>query len=187
MSHGLQSEPQTSYTAVLPNPARNLSILAVEDSKISLQWLPPVNSLLTEYNIRYKPVVRRWGGADHVQDAKEGDLSRPWSEVMVVPRNSTSFILADLPPGEDGRLSVTTFPRIVQTMPRPPARPHTARTAQWSAEQSRILCQFRGKIPRRPRTAPHAPSEMPENNRRCPQKMPSVSSTCVGDEERVLR
>lgn len=61
VSHGMQSEPQSQYTAVLPNPARNLSILAVEDSKISLQWLPPVNSLLTEYNIRYKPVVRRWG------------------------------------------------------------------------------------------------------------------------------
>ena len=79
VSHELQSEPQTSYTAVLPNPARNLSILAVQvnifiieeenigskntnivsfqDATISLQWLPPVNSLLTEYNIRYKPVV----------------------------------------------------------------------------------------------------------------------------------
>ena len=79
VSHDLQSEPQTSYTAVLPNPARNLSILAVQvnrfiieeenigskninfvssqDATISLQWLPPVNSLLTEYNIRYKPVV----------------------------------------------------------------------------------------------------------------------------------
>ena len=30
VSHELQSEPQTSYTAVLPNPARNLSILAVQ-------------------------------------------------------------------------------------------------------------------------------------------------------------
>ena len=57
VSHELQSEPQTSYTAVLPNPARNLSILGVEEATISLQWLPPVNSLLTEYNIRYKPVV----------------------------------------------------------------------------------------------------------------------------------
>lgn len=147
MSHGLQSEPQTSYTAVLPNPARNLSILAVEDSKISLQWLPPVNSLLTEYNIRYKPVVRRWGGADHVQDAKEGDLSRPWSEVMVVPRNSTSFILADLPPGEDGRLSVTTFPRIVQTMPRPPARRalHALHNGPPSNQESFV--SFGGKSP----------------------------------------
>lgn len=105
---------------------------------------------------------------------------------MVVPRNSTSFILADLPPGEDDRLSVTTFPRIVQTMPRPTMRPRTARPLQWSAEQSRILCQFLGKILHWPRTAPHAPSEMPENSRRCPQKMPSVSCTCVEDDERVL-
>ena len=109
VSHELQSEPQTSYTAVLPNPARNLSILAVEEATISLQWLPPVNSLLTEYNIRYKPVV----GSEintvvenqmliklFIQDEdQDGDLSPPWSEVVVVPKNLTTFVLKDLPPG----------------------------------------------------------------------------------------
>ena len=37
VSHELQSEPQTSYTAVLPNPARNLSILAVQVNRFIIE------------------------------------------------------------------------------------------------------------------------------------------------------
>ena len=37
VSHELQSEPQTSYTAVLPNPARNLSILAVQVNRFFIE------------------------------------------------------------------------------------------------------------------------------------------------------
>ena len=31
---------------------------------------------------------------------QDGDLSRPWSEVMVVPENLTTYVLKDLPPGQ---------------------------------------------------------------------------------------
>ena len=30
----------------------------------------------------------------------DGDLSPPWSEVVVVPKNLTTFVLKDLPPGQ---------------------------------------------------------------------------------------
>ena len=31
---------------------------------------------------------------------QDGDLSRPWSEVVVVTKNLTTFVLKDLPPGQ---------------------------------------------------------------------------------------
>ena len=51
VSHGLQSEPHTTHTAVLPNPAHNLSVAAVRDNTVTLRWLPPRNSRFTEYQV----------------------------------------------------------------------------------------------------------------------------------------
>ena len=31
---------------------------------------------------------------------QDGDLSPPWSEVVVVTKNLTTFVLNDLPPGQ---------------------------------------------------------------------------------------
>ena len=57
VSHGLQSEPHTTHTAVLPNPAHNLSVAAVRDNTVTLRWLPPRNSRFTEYQVpRPSPV-----------------------------------------------------------------------------------------------------------------------------------
>lgn len=86
MSHNLQSEPHTTHTAVLPNPPQNLSIVKVDDNDVTLTWLPPANSLFTEYVIRYKPF-------------DDGTISQAWSEVTDVPRNATTYVLKDLPPG----------------------------------------------------------------------------------------
>ena len=33
-------------------------------------------------------------------EGQDGDLSPPWSEVVVVPKNLTTFVLKDLPPGQ---------------------------------------------------------------------------------------
>lgn len=52
LSHGLLSEPHISFTAVFPNPVRNLTILDVQDNKITLSWLQPKESLFTGYVLR---------------------------------------------------------------------------------------------------------------------------------------
>ena len=52
LSHNLRSEPHFTFTAVPPNPPRNLSVLAVRDNFVTLTWLKPVESLYTEYVIR---------------------------------------------------------------------------------------------------------------------------------------
>ena len=38
--------------------------------------------------------------ADLQDEEQDGDLSPPWSEVVVVPKNLTTFVLKDLPPGQ---------------------------------------------------------------------------------------
>lgn len=53
LSHGLLSEPHISFTAVYPNPVRNLTIARVVDNRVTLSWLPPVDSLFTGYVIRW--------------------------------------------------------------------------------------------------------------------------------------
>ncbi len=52
LSHGLLSEPHISFTAVYPNPPRNLSVERVVGKKVTLKWLPPLNSLFTGYVVR---------------------------------------------------------------------------------------------------------------------------------------
>lgn len=54
MSHGLLSEPYISFTAVYPNPPRNLTIQKVANNKVTLSWLPPQDSLYTGYVIRWE-------------------------------------------------------------------------------------------------------------------------------------
>ena len=51
VSHELQSEPQTSYTAVLPNPARNLSILAVQVNRFIIEEEENIGSINIEHKL----------------------------------------------------------------------------------------------------------------------------------------
>ncbi len=53
LSHGLLSEPHISFTAVFPNPIRNLTVDRVVGNAVTLAWRPPVNSLFTGYVVRY--------------------------------------------------------------------------------------------------------------------------------------
>ena len=41
VSHGLQSTPHITHTAVLPNPPTDLKISKVEGNSIILTWTPP--------------------------------------------------------------------------------------------------------------------------------------------------
>ena len=52
LSHNLNSEPHVSFTAVYPNPPRNLTIIEVKDNKVTLNWQRPRNSLFSGYSVR---------------------------------------------------------------------------------------------------------------------------------------
>ena len=82
MSHNLESEPHTRFQAVLPNPPQNLAIERVADNNVTLSWVAPLNSLYTEFVIRYRPYA----------------TVQAWTEVTV-NQNATSYTLWSLPPG----------------------------------------------------------------------------------------
>ena len=45
-------------------------------------------------------IIQEPGEFEPQDEDQDGDLSRPWSEVMVVPENLTTYVLKDLPPGQ---------------------------------------------------------------------------------------
>lgn len=99
LSHGLLSEPHISFTAVFPEPVRNLTIMDVVDNKVTLSWLPPQESLYTGYIIRYRPY---------------GDSQpKAWSEITDVV--DTTYELLDLPPGEQFEIEVNTVSHHVES------------------------------------------------------------------------
>ena len=88
VSHGLQSSPHVTHTAVPPNPPSNLLITKVEGNSVTLSWDPPVNSLFSDYLIQYRPIE------EDVTNAP-----RAWTRVKNVPVNVSTFVLKDLTPG----------------------------------------------------------------------------------------
>lgn len=96
VSHNLESEPHTRFQAVLPNPPHNLSVGNVDDNNITLSWVPPSDSLFTEFVIRYRPYA----------------TAQPWTEVTV-SRNASSYVLQGLPPGEQFEIQLDTVSQHV--------------------------------------------------------------------------
>jgi len=97
ISHGLESDKSTNqrFTAVLPNPPRNMSITGVHENVITLSWLPPLNSLYTEYVIRYRPYGEATG-------------EQVWKEIPAIPKETTTYNLSELSPGEQFEIQVDT-------------------------------------------------------------------------------
>jgi len=96
VSHGLQSEPHHSFQAVLPNPARNLTVAAVQDNRVSLRWQKPKSSLFTEFLIKY----RTFG------DSGPGLHTGEWSQPIAVSKEATTYTVSDLTPGEQFEIQV---------------------------------------------------------------------------------
>ena len=85
-----------------------------------------------------------------VQDEEQdGDLSPPWSEVVVVPKNLTTFVLKDLPPGHT--ILPTQFPQKIETLEVLPPKtmlhsnPSFSRCARLHTRQESIV-RFQGKL-----------------------------------------
>ena len=97
---------------------------------------------------------------------QDGDLSRPWSEVVVVTKNLTSFVLNDLPPGQT-ILSTQKLPRNTMLHSNPSFSP-VCNAAQCAPPRN-PLSGFRGNSEKfvafQPRASagPALGSEMPGN------------------------
>ena len=83
VSHGLRSEPHSSFQAVPPNPPLELVVTNVASTNVSLAWTPPDDSVFTEFLIRFRPV-----------EASDDQ----WSEVRVRGDN-VETVVSDMTPG----------------------------------------------------------------------------------------
>ena len=91
LSHGLLSEPHESFTAVYPNPPRNLSVEKVKGNKVTLKWQQPSNSLFTGYVIKYRP-------------QPQSRQPRSWTEITDI--TETEYTLDNLLHGEQYEIEV---------------------------------------------------------------------------------
>ncbi|KAG5683461.1 hypothetical protein PVAND_012739 [Polypedilum vanderplanki] len=89
LSNGLRSEPHEYFQAVYPNPPRNMTIEKVTSNSVLVHWLPPENSIFTEYSIRYRT-----------------ESDKQWVRLPSV--NSTEADVTDMTPGEKYTIQVNT-------------------------------------------------------------------------------
>lgn len=81
VSHGLFSDPHSYFQKIFPLPPEGLQILKHTNSTMFLTWLPPIDSLVDHYTVRYRPIG-----------------SALWKEINVF--NTTSLEIKDLVAGE---------------------------------------------------------------------------------------
>lgn len=91
LSHGLLSEPHESFTAVYPNPPRDLEVDRVRGNKVTLKWKEPSNSVYTGYVIKYRP-------------QPQSRQPRSWTEITDV--FDTEYTLDNLLHGEQYEIEV---------------------------------------------------------------------------------
>nr|CAD7427319.1 unnamed protein product [Timema monikensis] len=96
ISHGLRSEPHAYFQAVYPHPPRKLSIEKVTSTSVLVRWEPPLDSLFSEYSIRYRT---------------EDDPA--W--VKLPPVKETEAEVADMTPGEKYLIQVNTVSFSVES------------------------------------------------------------------------
>ena len=92
VSHGLQSEPHTSFQAVPPLPPLEVGVVGVVGTNVSLAWRPPQDSLYTEFILRYRP-----------QDEEAAE----WTEVSV-SGEAGGTTLQEMLPGHQFSLQLDT-------------------------------------------------------------------------------
>lgn len=89
ISHGLRSEPHDYFQAVFPHPPRNLTIEKVTSNSVLVHWEPPLDSIYSEYSIRYR--------------TEDNDQ---WLKLSSVSEHEA--VVEDMTPGEKYRIQVNT-------------------------------------------------------------------------------
>ncbi|KAG9509621.1 Tyrosine-protein phosphatase 10D, partial [Fragariocoptes setiger] len=97
ISYGLISEPYSYFQTVFPRSPENLQIVKVTNSTISLTWVPPQNSLVDHYCVKFKTIDSSY-----------------WREHNNI--DSTSVVLKDLEAGERYILKVISISNKVESV-----------------------------------------------------------------------
>lgn len=100
ISYNLISDPYSYYQTISPRSPENLQIGRVTNSSMGLSWMPPQNSLIDNYSVKFKSIDSHF-----------------WRELNGI--NSTSTELRDLEAGERYVVEVTsTSNKVESTEPK---------------------------------------------------------------------
>ncbi|XP_070491352.1 tyrosine-protein phosphatase 10D isoform X3 [Chironomus tepperi] len=127
ISNELKSEPHEYFQAVYPNPPRNMTIEKVTSNSVLVHWLPPENSIYTEYSIRYRT-----------------ESDKQWVRLPSV--NSTEADVTDMTPGEKYTIQVNAVSYGVES-PNPQqfnqtVRPNTVGNVVTLVDSSNITLEW---------------------------------------------
>ncbi|KAL1506354.1 hypothetical protein ABEB36_005735 [Hypothenemus hampei] len=134
ISHGLKSEPHEYFQPVFPKPPRNMSIEKTTTNSVIVQWQAPVDSLITEYSIRYKTGTdNQWVRLPAVQntDAEVTDMTP--GEKYTIQVNTVSYGLES---NEPQQLNHTVRPNPVSNIA--PLVDSNNVTLEWPRPEGRV-------------------------------------------------
>lgn len=89
ISHGLKSEPHEYFQPVFPRPPENMSIEKTGMNSVLVKWEAPVESLISDYAIRYRT-----------------DSDQIWVKLPAV--QNTEAEVTDMAPGEKYTIQINT-------------------------------------------------------------------------------
>lgn len=100
ISYGLSSpEPHTYHTTIYPKPPESFQIVKFSNSSILLSWLVPIDSLVDNYIVRFKPIG-----------------SNLWQEQVIINNNITTTEIHDLVSGELYNFKINTISNKVESL-----------------------------------------------------------------------
>ncbi|XP_060530895.1 tyrosine-protein phosphatase 10D-like isoform X2 [Cylas formicarius] len=144
VSHGLKSDPHEYFQPVFPRPPKNMTIEKATANSVIVQWRAPVDSLITEYAIRYRTDSdNQWVRlpAVHITEAEVTDMTP--GERYTIQVNTVSYGLES---NEPQQLNHTVRPNPVSNIaplidsnnvtlewPRPEGRAETYLVRWWES------------------------------------------------------
>ncbi|XP_030754681.1 tyrosine-protein phosphatase 10D-like [Sitophilus oryzae] len=144
ISHELKSEPHEYFQPVFPKPPRNMTIEKTTTNSVIVQWQAPLDSLITEYSIRYKTGSdNQWVRLPAVQNTEAEVTDMTPGERYTIQVNTVSYGLES---NEPQQLNHTVRPNPVSNIaplvdsnnvtlewPRPEGRVETYIVRWWEA------------------------------------------------------
>ncbi|XP_048517675.1 tyrosine-protein phosphatase 10D isoform X2 [Dendroctonus ponderosae] len=134
ISHGLKSEPHEYFQPVFPKPPRNMSIEKTTTNSVIVQWQAPMDSLITEYSIRYKTGSdNQWIRLPAVQNTEAEVTDMTPGERYTIQVNTVSYSLES---NEPQQLNHTVRPNPVSNIA--PLVDSNNVTLEWPRPEGRV-------------------------------------------------
>ncbi|XP_066154391.1 tyrosine-protein phosphatase 10D isoform X4 [Euwallacea fornicatus] len=134
ISHGLKSEPHEYFQPVFPKPPKNMSIEKTTTNSVIVQWQSPVDSLITEYSIRYKTGSdNQWVRLPAVQNTEAEVTDMTPGEKYTIQVNTVSYGLES---NEPQQLNHTVRPNPVSNIA--PLVDSNNVTLEWPRPEGRV-------------------------------------------------